>query len=198
MILRLHRLMAALLCLLALSHASALAQGEASVRRLLQERDHEIKAVLAHSPLSAAEEDTLRRIVNDLILFRQMGKTALGDYWADLTDAQRSDFIETFSAIVREQSLSDLDPYRAKVTVDSVEVSDTTAYAVTTALYNDVTTKVTYDLLRRNNQWWITDISLDGVSTARSYARSFQSAIRKRGFDGLMQSLRKRLAKIES
>ncbi len=196
MSLRLHGLFAVLVCTLAFSHSSALAQDPASVRRLLVDRDREIKAVLAHSPLSNAEEDSLRGIVNDLILFQEMGKTALGDYWKDLTDAQRSDFVETFSAIVREQSLSDLDPYRAKVTIDSVKVNGTTGRAVTTALYKDVTTTVSYQLLRRNDQWWITDISLDGVSTAESYARSFQSAIRKRGFDGLMESLRKRLNKI--
>ncbi len=174
------------------------AQGQAAIRTLLLERDKDIKNVLAHSPLSENDKEKLRGIVNDLILFEEMGKTALGDNWADLTDAQRKDFIDTFSGIVREQSLADLDPYRAQVTVGDITIDGTHARAATTALYKDVTTVVEYDLLQKNGQWWITDISLDGVSTADGYARSFQSAIRKRGFDGLMRSLNKRLEKIQS
>lgn len=173
------------------------AQDQGSIRRLLLDRDKEIKAVLAKSPLSEAEEQALRAIVNDLILFSAMGKTALGPHWNDITEAQRSEFVETFSAIVREQSLADLDPYHAKVTIETVNVDGASAKAVTKALYKDVETTVEYDFVRVNDQWWISDISLDGVSTADGYARSFQSAIRKRGFDGLMDSLRKRLDRIK-
>jgi phospholipid transport system substrate-binding protein len=172
------------------------AQEEARIRTLLAERDRDIKAVLAGDPLTDQEKDSLRSIVNDLILFEAMGREALGEYWQPLTEAQRTDFVETFSAIVREQSLADLDPYRATVTINDVKVDGTQGLATTTALYNDVTTVVEYELHLRDDVWWITDISLDGVSTADGYARSFQSAIRKRGFDGLMKSLRKRLARI--
>lgn len=170
--------------------------GDGSVRSLLIERDREIKAVLAHMPLSDVEEASLRGIVNDLILFEKMGEAALGDYWTDLSTEQRSEFVETFGAIVREQSLADLDPYRAIMTVESVTVLGDSGHATTSAVYKDITTIVEYDLLRRDDAWWITDISLDGVSTTEGYARSFQTAIRKRGFDGLMQSLRKRLDRI--
>jgi phospholipid transport system substrate-binding protein len=198
MSLRFFRFAAPVVCLLALCHSAVSAQDQASLRRLLLDRDRDIKAVLAHSPLSDAEMDSLRGIVNGLILFEVMGKNALGDYWAGLTDAQRQDFIQTFASIVREQSLADLDPYRAKVTIDSIGVNGTTAHAATTAVYKDVTTKVEYDFLLRKGKWWITDISLDGVSTTDGYAHSFQSAIRKRGFDGLMKSLHKRLEKIKN
>ena len=177
--------------------ATVVAQSQEDVvRKLLIDRDREIKAVLVHAPLSDTEEEALRDIVNGLILFEEMGRTALGNHWDKLSALERADFVETFSAIVREQSLADLDPYRAVMTIESVKVEQETGHASTIAVYKDVSTLVEYDLLRRNGVWWITDISLDGVSTAEGYARSFQSAIRKRGFEGLMISLRKRLARI--
>ena len=40
-----------------------------------------------------------------------------------------------------------------------------------------------------------TDIILDEVSTVKGYARSFQSVIRKKGFDDLMERLENRLEK---
>ncbi|HUF08654.1 MAG TPA: ABC transporter substrate-binding protein [Rhodothermales bacterium] len=193
---RILRFVTTLLLAVAFGSPAASAQDQGSIRTLLLERDRDIKAVLARSPLSDHEKRSLRSIVNDLILFEEMGKTALGDYWTGLSEAQRRDFVETFSAIVREQSLADLDPYRARISIGTIAVEGTRATATTTALYKEVTTEVEYEMVMRDGQWWITDISLDGVSTAEGYARSFQTAIRKRGFDGLMESLRKRLDRI--
>ncbi|MGA1465768.1 MAG: ABC transporter substrate-binding protein, partial [Balneolaceae bacterium] len=47
----------------------------------------------------------------------------------------------------------------------------------------------------RANEWHILDMSVDGVSSVESYRRQFQSIIRKRGFEPLLSSLRKRAAR---
>ena len=49
---------------------------------------------------------------------------------------------------------------------------------------------------KQKNGWMITDMSIDNVSTADSYNRQFQGIIRKRGFDALLTSLRKRAERI--
>jgi len=48
---------------------------------------------------------------------------------------------------------------------------------------------------RRDSEWMITDMIIDEVSTVESYNRQFQSIIRQRGFDALMDSLRRRAAR---
>ena len=53
--------------------------------------------------------------------------------------------------------------------------------------------KVEYLLVYSQEKWLTTDVILDGVGTVEGYSRSFQSRIRKRGFDSLMNSLNKRL-----
>jgi phospholipid transport system substrate-binding protein len=62
----------------------------------------------------------------------------------------------------------------------------------TTAIFNNVRTPVWYALEKRGTGWVITDMAVDNVSTAESYRRSFQSVIRRRGFDGLLENLRRR------
>jgi len=169
---------------------------ESSIRALLIERDTEIKAVLANEPLDDAEIEELREIVNGLINFERMGKTILGKLWAEISPARQTEFITVFGAIVREQSLGDLDPYRAIIGTPTVEVFSDSARASSTALWRNVSTNVDYDLVLTDANWQIVDISIDGVSTVGGYSRSFRSAIRKRGFDGLMTSLYKRLDRI--
>lgn len=178
---------------------TASAQDEsASVRALLQERDREIKAVLAEVSDTAAERDRLKDVINAGIDFRAMGRTALGPFWSEITPDQRDEFINVFSAIVRNQSLSNLNVYNTKVTYKDVTVEGDSAYALTSTVYKDVPTDVAYVLGRDEDEWRVHDIIIDDVSTADGYARSFQTVIRKRGFDTLMQSLNKKLEQTNS
>lgn len=168
------------------------------VRTVLEQRDRQIKAVLGNkTALTAAERAQLKEVINDGIDFEAMARQALGSHWGTLSAQQRAEFVDVFSGIVRAQSLSNLDVYRARVTYGDVKVSGNTARAATTAIYKEVPTKVEYVLALEGGAWRVQDIVLDGVSTADGYARSFQSVIRKRGYDALMQSLRKKLASVE-
>ena len=94
---------------------------------------------------------------------------------------------------VRHQSLADVDIYRARVVYETVTVTGNEARVVTTTTYKDVPTKVVYTLRRSGSQWKATDVILDEVSTVDGYSRSFQSYIRKKGYDALMENLTKRL-----
>ncbi|MDQ7041079.1 MAG: ABC transporter substrate-binding protein [Rhodothermus sp.] len=166
------------------------------LQQLLETRDQQIKALLQTGPLSSADREQLKDLINGFVDFETMGRLALGPFWADLSPAQRQEFIELFSDIVREQSLSDLDIYRARVQYDHVEVQGDSARVVTTVIYKETPTQVVYLFTRRNGQWKAYDIIIDEVSTVKGYARSFQSVIRKRGFDALMKSLRKKQARM--
>ena len=191
------------LLLVGLVAAPAVAQNpEQKIRAMMQERDRDIKQAvkpLIANPKGATEAQRQRAasLINDQIDFEEMGRRALGKYWADLTPAQRTEFVEVFGAIVRAQSLADLDIYNASVTYDVVKVIEDSAYVRTAASFKGKQAKVEYYLGLEEGTWWLYDIVLDEVSTVEGYAKSFQTAIRKRGFDGLMKSLNKKYAAIQ-
>ncbi len=169
------------------------------IRQLLQGRDLDIKALVGTvDDIPGDVKEQLRSVINDLIDFQSMGEAALGRHWSKLSDQQKSEFVDTFSKIVRSQSLASLDVYRASVTYDEIIVSGSGAHVVTTTMYKDVPTKVEYVLRFNGDTWVATDIILDEVSTVKGYSRSFQSVIRKNGFDELMQKLYARLEESES
>ena len=190
----------AVLCLLLASVPAAAQSPQAEVRTLLQNRDAEIKRLLGTSDAQVTGErrEQLRTMINGIIDFRAMSRGALGAHWDGLSDAQRTDFTSVFSGIIRGQSLRNLKPYRAAVAIESVDVSGTEARAVTTSTVDDVAMTVSYDLSHATGEWRIVDVIVDDVSTVEGYARSFQSVVRKRGFDSLMGSLRKKLAEVEA
>lgn len=186
---------------LPLAHPAIARQADESdaIRVMLEEREDAIKKILgADTDLSDAQMDALRAAVNGMFDFGSMGREALGRHWSELSAAQQQDFVDTFAEIVRHQSLSDVDIYRANVTYDTITVSGDEAHVVTTTTYKDVPTKVEYALRRSGDEWLATDVVLDEVSTVEGYSRSFQSYIRKRGFDALMENLNKRLEQTRS
>lgn len=180
--------------------ALAQPQDEASeVRQLLEQRDDQIKRVLGDKEsLTQVQRDQLKDVINQGIDFEGMARTALGEFWNKTPAQQRTEFVDVFSEIVRAQSLSNLDVYRSKVTYESVTVDGDSAHVSTTTVYKDVPTEVRYALNREDDEWRVVDIILDDVSTAEGYARSFQTVIRKKGFDALMASLNRKLESMAS
>ncbi len=198
------RIISALILLLIVSGLSttAVAQsqdGASEIQQLLEERDDEIKRVLGDSDrLSDAQREQLKDVINQGIDFEGMARFALGSFWNETTRQQRDEFVDVFSQIVRTQSLSNLDVYRSTVTYEDVTVDGDSAHVTTTTVYDGVPTEVRYAMARKDGEWRVQDIILDDVSTAEGYARSFQTVIRKRGFDALMTSLNKKLQSMTS
>ncbi len=165
----------------------------AEVRRMLEQRDAQIKSILGENNRpSNAQRETLKNVINGVIDFESMSREALGKHWAPLSAQQKEHFVQVFSDIVRSQSLSNLDVYRSTVSYEDIRVAGDSAHVVTSTIYKDIPTRVEYRMIFRNSGWHVSDIILDDVSTTEGYARSFQSVIRKKGFDALMTSLEKR------
>lgn len=168
---------------------------EQQIQSILEERDQQIKELLGPegTDYTDAQRDRLRNIVNDMMDYREMARFALADTFDELEPEEQEEFVELFSRIIRDQSLRQLDIYRAEIIYDDIEVSDDSATVTTTAVLEDNRIPVLYRLKQKEDEWVITDLSIDDAWTAESYRRSFQNIIRRRGFDALLESLRKKV-----
>lgn len=170
------------------------AQSPDEIRRLMDQRDKQIKDLVGPEGTkhTDSQREKLKDIINGIIDYDAMARIALQETYNTITDAQRKEFVELFSAIIRTQSLNKLEIYRAQVTYNDISVDGNKAKVVTTATLDNVRTPVSYAMEKRGTSWFITDMSIDNVSTAESYRRSFQNVIRRRGFDALMETVRNR------
>ncbi|MEX0770890.1 MAG: ABC transporter substrate-binding protein [Balneolaceae bacterium] len=172
-------------------------QGEQEIRKLLESRDQEIKELLGPKGTEYTDEqrEKLKKIINGIIDFEAMAAYALGDTYQKINSEQRNEFVSLFSSIVRDQSLNRLEIYRAEVTYEEIRVANDTARVRTIARLEDVRTPVSYQMRKNESGWVITDMVIDEVSTKESYYRQFQNIIRQRGFEPLLESLRRRAAR---
>lgn len=168
-----------------------------AINELLNERDIEIKKILGPKGSKHTDEqrDQLKLMINDIIDFHYMAKIALQETYYEINDEARENFVDLFASIIRDQSLAKLDIYRAEVTYENIDVTGDSAFVQTLAELENVRTPVSYTMLKRDNRWFIGDMIIDDVSTAKSYQRSFQSVIKRKGFDALLTSLKKRAAR---
>lgn len=186
-------------CLSSLTGLAKAQKDSTAVRNLLEQRDREIKELLGPKGTEYTEEQRrkLKDIINGIIDYASMAQFALQTTYDTLSMDQRQEFVDLFASIVRDQSLSRLDIYRAEVEYNDISVSSDSAVVHTIAQLENVRTPVIYKMYFDNTkqQWFITDMIIDDVSTAESYRRQFQNIIRKRGYDYLLETLRKRAAR---
>jgi phospholipid transport system substrate-binding protein len=179
-----------------LFQAASAQQDSATVRQLLEQRDDQIKSLLGPegSEYTQQQRVQLKNIINSIVDYHSMARYALQSTYDSLTTEQREEFVDLFSNIVRDQSLNKLDIYRADVSYNSIEVTGDSALVNTIAQLKNVRTPVTYKMYYHDDkkQWFVSDMIIDDVSTAESYRRQFQNIIRKRGYDALLEILRKR------
>ncbi len=163
------------------------------IRQMLEDRNQQIKSILSgSSDYTPEQRERLKELINGVLDFEIMAQTALGPHWDTLSTDRRAEFIDVFRDVVRAQSMSDLGVYNSKVTYDQISVQGDSAYVRTTTEYQNTKTPVEYILERNDGEWKAEDIIVDEVSTAEGYARSFQSVMRKRGFEALMTALEKK------
>ena len=167
-----------------------------TILSLLKSRDAAIKAVLKvnKGSYSEVQREKLIVLINDIMDFSAMSQTALGEYWEELDEEQKNVFVSDFSKLVKSSSVKKLDIFQAVIDYKQVTMNGEKARVFTRATYDRTRTNVDYELHRKNGRWLVTDFSIDDVSTAVSYQKSFQRIMRKHGFSGLMERLQKKLA----
>ena len=121
-------------------------QAAVDVRELMESRDLQIKQLLGAegSDYSSNQRDELKDIVNGIIDFTEMAKTALEITYDTISVEERTEFVQLFSSIIRDQSLANLDIYRASVSYERIDVTADSMYIETLAEWDNIRTPVHY------------------------------------------------------
>lgn len=163
----------------------------------LKERDKQIKSILEGHEGNKVEgelKDKLTALINETIDLKEMGKMALGEQISTFSTEELAEFYSLFSEMVRANSIKNLDIYKASITYEEVKEIDDQLVVQTVSSLDNVSTPVYYTFIKVENNWVIADFAIDNVSTAMSYRRSFSRLIAKRGVEGLLNVLRKKVS----
>ncbi len=138
----------------------------------------------------------LREIVTERFDFNEMAKRSLGAEWAKITPEQQTDFVKAFSDLLAKTYLNRIE----KATRDTVKVENENLDFPKSVVKTKVTSDgsvfpIDYRLQNVNGDWKVYDVIIENIGLVANYRNEFAGIIRSSGFDSLLESLRKKVAK---
>jgi phospholipid transport system substrate-binding protein len=167
---------------------------------LVPSADAEVEKVLS---AGGATVEKLANRADDFIDFVELARRALGSDWDSLSKKQQQEFSATMKGVLRasyaQKVLSD-GRGSAKVDYGEERIEGNEATVTTTIKVKEDTLPVVYRLFRAGTaaKWKIYDVITDEVSLVSTYNDQFRQVIAKKGFEGLLKSLKARKAQLEA
>jgi len=139
-------------------------------------------------------------LVNTVVLphfdFPAMTDLALGRYKDDVNEQQRPEIINEFRMLLVRTYSSALLEYTDQVLVylpmEGSEAEGEVTVRTEIEQAGGFPIPINYVLRNSDDGWKVLDISVDEVSLVTNYRSSFARAIKKKGIDGLIETLRSR------
>ncbi|QKF73099.1 lipid asymmetry ABC transporter MlaABCDEF, periplasmic component MlaC [Aliarcobacter faecis] len=138
---------------------------------------------------SISKDDKKKEVINivsDSFDFELMAKIALGkDIWASLNEEKQKEFIKTFEEKLKKSYSDKLELYNdQKVKIISLEPYNNTRLQLKTELVGkEGTYSINYNFYEKNDEWYIYDIDLIGVSIIQTYRQQFAGLLKEKSFD---------------
>lgn len=180
--------------------AFALAAGPSTPTDVVKKGNDEVQKILKSD---TGTVDKLAAKADEFIDFPELAKRALGDEWGKLNKKQQAEFSDTMKGLLRASYAqravqegkggSDLNYVGEKVDGNEATVS-------TTVAVKKDKVPVDYKLFRVDpkSPWRIYDVITDDASLVTTYNDQFRQVIAKKGYDGLLSTLKKRREQLEA
>jgi phospholipid transport system substrate-binding protein len=154
----------------------------------------EVQTILQSKPDKAQRLDLIEKATAKHLDFREMAQRCLGSTWTNLGEAQKKEFVQLFSELLKAHYTKHLDEF-AKT---KVEYKDETCNAggsevrIFVVRPND-RIPVNFRLLAEPQGWMIYDMVIEGVSMESNFRTQFSQAIALSSYQGLVARLRAHL-----
>lgn len=138
----------------------------------------------------------IRKAVDDRFDWEEMARRSLARHWARRTDEERREFISLFSDLLERTYMDKVEGYSGEKVLYVGETVDGEYGVVRVKILTttDVEISVEYRVRKKENGWFIYDVSIEGVSLVNNYRGQFNSIILKSSYQNLVKRLKTKLA----
>ncbi len=168
--------------------------------QFVKNADAEAQKILQGADASASK---LAARADEFIDFAELAKRALGKDWDGLKKPQQADFTDTMKGLLRasyaQKAIGD-GRGSAEISYGAESIAGNEATVPSTIKVKKDAFPIVYKLYRADPKsgWKIYDVITDDVSLVQTYSDQFRTTIAKKGFDGLLKSLKARREQLEA
>ena len=182
-----------IILVLSLSIMSLYALEEQNIQKVMDSKVRQVLDILKNKSLSQQQKDQKNvRIIDDVFDYTTMAQISLGKKWKTLSQNEQKRFSQAFEQKIKYSYLDKLRLYNNQtVTVkDLKKVKPNRITLETLVIGIDDTYKVVYFFYKtQNNQWYIYDVELVGVSIIQTYRKQFSEFLKTKSVKQLIDSL---------
>ncbi|MFO7685599.1 MAG: ABC transporter substrate-binding protein [Desulfobacterales bacterium] len=125
-----------------------------------------------------------------------LSRMTLGRNWLNFDDDQRSEFIALFRQLLEKNYMGQLLQYSDEKVVfrRQTMLSETRAEVSSNVVARDKTIPIAYRLIRRDDDWKVYDLVIEGVSLVSNYRTQFNDILSRQTPAEMLSILRKKVA----
>ncbi len=156
----------------------------------------EVLAVLSDKAMKTPEKQTERRakleeIIGGRFDYEEMAKRTLPTQWKSLKTEQQKEFVSLFQQFLANSYVGNVDGYSGEqVEYGKERLKGDFAEVQTKVVSPKVQIPLDYRLLKKNGEWRVYDVVIDGVSLMKNYRGQFARIIDSDSFETLLEKLR--------
>ena len=145
------------------------------------------------APSKTAEmEKLIRQAVDERFDWEEMARRSLATHWVKRTTKEREEFVPLFADLLERTYLKKVEDYSGEKVLYERETQDgdyaTVRVKIVTKKNKDI--PVEYRLKKEGNNWFIYDVSIEGVSLVNNYRTQFNSIITQSSYENFMKVLK--------
>lgn len=156
-----------------------------------------ILAVLRDDGASAdVKKDQIRGLIAERFDFRAMSQRTLAQNWRKASAEQQDRFVALYTRLLENTYFVMVEEYRDEAVEYRGEKIRKEKYALveTAIVAADKEIPVIYRTRLKNDQWWIYDVVIEGVSLISNYRSSYQQIAKREGIGGLLAKMEAKTA----
>jgi phospholipid transport system substrate-binding protein len=138
----------------------------------------------------------IRQAVDERFDWEEMSRRTLARHWRKRTASEKKEFIELFGKLLERTYLDKVEGYSGEKVSYENEMVDGKYGIVQVKIITKKETEIAvmYRVKKKNDDWYVYDISVEGVSLINNYRNQFNSILVRSSFEKLMDKLK---AKVE-
>ncbi len=146
-----------------------------------------------------ADREGIRKVVAGKFDYREMSRRSVGKPWKKMDEAKQKEFTELFRQMLEYSYGNQLAGYHGqKVEFDDAEFKKDKARVKGAVVDSSKSIPMEYRLHQTDSGWQVYDIKIEGVSLITTFRKDFKSIVKKKGVDGLMAILEKKIEKLKA
>lgn len=167
----------------------------------IRDTSNQVIAIIMDKNLKAPDKEPERRakiraIVDQRFDWTEMAKRSLGRYWLQRTPEEQKQFTKLFSDLIERTYSDSVESYKGQPFSYLSETNDGGYAVVKVSVPGEnghAVIPLEYRLLNRDNDWFVYDVTIEGVSLVNNYRTQFSDILSSSSYEKLVKRIEAKL-----